>query len=74
MMVRVESKEINNYYDIDVYEDNSNLSELVSIIAVSIKHTMNKHNMTYGDVMNQVEMFVRNTKLGVVVDGNKRSK
>lgn len=73
-MVKIESKEVNNYYDIDVYEDNSNLSELVSIIAVSIKYTMNKHNMTYDDVMNQVEMFVRSTKLGVVNDGNEGSK
>lgn len=73
-MVKIESKEINNYYDVDVKEDNSNLSELVSIIAVSIKHTMNKHNMTYDDVMDQVEMFVRNTKLGVVANGNERSK
>lgn len=73
-MVKIESKEINNYYDVDVKEDNSNLSELVSIIAVSIKHTMNKHNMTYDDVMDQVEMFVRNTKLGVAVNGNERSK
>ena len=73
-MIKIESKEINNYYDVDVKEDNSNLSELVSIIAVSIKHTMNKHNMTYDDVMDQVEMFVRNTKLGVAVNGNERSK
>ena len=73
-MVKIESKEINNYYDVDVKEDNSSLSELVSIIAVSIKHIMNKHNMTYDDVMDQVEMFVRNTKLGVVVNGNERSK
>lgn len=73
-MVKIESKEINNYYDVDVKEDNSSLSELVSIIAVSIKHTMNKHNMTYDDVMDQVEMFVRNTKLGVDVNGNERSK
>ena len=73
-MVKIESKAINNHYDVDVKEDNSSLSELVSIIAVSIKHTMNKHNMTYDDVMDQVEMFVRNTKLGVVVNGNERSK
>lgn len=73
-MVRIESKELDKFYDVDVSEDSENLMELIATIAVAIKHTINKHNMTYGDVMNQVEMFIRGTKLGVGNDGNERSK
>lgn len=73
-MVRIESKELDKFYDVDVSEDSENLMELIATIAVSIKHTMSKYNMTYNDVISQVEMFTRGTKLGVGNDGNKRSK
>lgn len=73
-MVRIESKELDKFYDVDVSEDSENLMELIATIAVSIKHTMSKYNMTYNDVISQVEMFTRGTKLGVGNDGNERSK
>ena len=73
-MVRIESEELNKFYDVDVSEDSENLMELIATIAVSIKHTMSKYNMTYNDVISQVEMFTRGTKLGVSNDGNERSK
>lgn len=73
-MVRIESKELDKFYDVDVSEDSENLMELIATIAVSIKHTMSKYNMTYNDVIGQVEMFTRGTKLGVSNDGNERSK
>lgn len=74
-MVRIESKELDKFYDVDVSEDSENLMELIATIAVSIRHTMSKYNMTYNDVISQVEMFTRGTKLGVDSnDGNKGSK
>ena len=73
-MVKIESKELDRYYDVDIIEKNSDLSELLSVISISIKYVMDKHNMTYNDVVNQVERFVKTTKLGVVNGGNERSK
>lgn len=64
-MIKVESKELDNsYYDVDVVEEKSCLSELLSVISVSIRYAMDKHNMTYDDVINQVNMFFKDKKIG----------